>query len=147
MSAMPDETRRTHKLGDTRELRMPRESMTMVGIAFTKELTKKILAAAKKLQADGLPADEALLQLKRDHRGFSDAGLRRMLDLAAGRPVRDDFGSGDVVAQRAVSKDTFLVQLGRERSDLAPGGVVRFLGADWYVKRVAGALLELRRMV
>ncbi len=147
MSAMADETRRTQKLGDTRELRMPRESMTMVGISYTKELMKKVIATARKMHDDGIAADQALPELKRTHRGFTDSGFRRMYELAAGRPVKDDLAAADIVAQRAVSKDTFLVQLSRERSDLAPGGVVRFLGADWYVKRVAGALVELRRMV
>ncbi len=129
------------------ELKAPREGFTMIGVSFTKDAMKNAIAEVKKLHADGWAEAKVIGLLRKDLPSFSDHTLRRIYDLALGRPVKDDFAKDDLASQRAAAKDTFELELKAERSDLKSGGIVRFLGSDWYIKRISGVRLMIRRLM
>lgn len=128
------------------ELEMPAEGFVTISIAFTKDQMDRILQAMRKLQAEGWPEPAVLAKIKASVPNFSSVSIKRLYDIAVGRPVPDDFKPQEIVSQHAVAKDTFEIELAANRTDIFPGAVVRFLGTDWYVTK-AGKKPEIRRIV
>ena len=132
----------------TDEIRLPRETMTTLGAAFTKDALVKVKRIVQKLQDAGKSEKEILSIMRHDLPDFPSATRNRLYALAVGRKVADDFKSGEVTDQKAVKKDTLEVQLKAPRPDLVSGSLVHYLGADWYVSRIYtdGDRFVLRRL-
>jgi hypothetical protein len=132
-------------MGD--EIKLPREGLTTLTIAFTKKSIAKITDTVRSLQKQGWDEEKILERMRREMPSFDPHTIRRLYALASGQPVNDDFAREEITSQKAVAENTFELQLAKTRPDLPTGAVVRFLGADWCVKRASGTTLEIRRIV
>ena len=128
------------------ELEIPEEGFVTISIAFLKEGMNKAIQTARKLHAAGNGEAQVLAALKKEQRDFSSSTLKRLYDIAVGRPVPDDLTDFEVVSSRVVAKDTLELEFKQPRRDLFPGAVVRYIGTDWYVTRLQPRV-EIRRIL
>jgi hypothetical protein len=127
------------------ELRKPREGITSMGIAFTLEMGRKIMDGVRRLAAEGWSETRILAKMREDVHGFSPHTLKRLYDMATGKPIRDDFQQSEIVSQKATAKHTFELELLRTRPEIPVGSIVRFMGGDWFIKRTVENRIIIRR--
>lgn len=125
---------------------LPREGFSTLGASFTKEALDRVRGVVGRLQEQGKTPKEIVELMRGDLPDFPESALRRLYDLSTGRKIADDFGKDDVAEQKALKKDTLEVRLKSARADLVSGSLVRWLGADWYVARLEGDRLVLRKI-
>lgn len=125
---------------------LPREGFSTLGASFTREALDRVRAVVGTLRDQGKGSKEIVELMRKDLPDFPEMTLRRLYDLSTGKKIADDFAKDEVAEQKAVKKDTLDVRLKAARADLVSGSLVRWLGADWYVARLQGERLVLRKI-
>ncbi len=120
--------------------------LTKISIAFTKELIAKALGRFRSLIAMGHSQLSCVKAVDAEFPGLSKQMLDRLFDMASGKKIDDDFPEDQIETMKAVAEDTFELLLKRDRPDLVRGTIVHFMGADWYVRKIEGARLQIRRI-
>ncbi|MBI2930559.1 MAG: hypothetical protein HYY16_02815 [Planctomycetes bacterium] len=128
------------------EVKRPSGGFTDLAIAFTKQAIVDIVGIARRLLQGGWSEAKILDRLREENSGFSDRTLRRLIEVAAGRPVQSDFSKDEIASEKVVARHLLEIELKRARSEVCLGSVVHFLGVDWYVKCANGTRLTLQRL-
>lgn len=127
------------------ELQIPKEGLSTLSAAFTREYVEKIIRVLKQLREKG--TSEAAIRLKIDHelKNSVDAfSRRRLYDMSRDLAIPDDFAPDAIVEERETKPGSFVVKVTKTPAGFIPGTLMHHRGKCCCIVRLEGQTLHLK---
>jgi hypothetical protein len=126
------------------ELIAPEEGLGTLMAQITRGWVDRLVRLVRQQREKGVPDDAIAKALRHDLPEFDAHTRRRVMDLAAGGPIPDDFPAEAVTASAQPKPNTVELTVSGVRPDLGQYSLVRYHGTEWLVSACQGDCWTLK---
>jgi hypothetical protein len=129
---------------DLPELVAPEEGLATLMAQITRRWVDRLVRLIRQQREKGVPDEVIARALRRDLPDFDAHTRRRVMELAAGAAIPDDFPAEAVAESEQPKPNTIVLTVSGVRPDLGQYSLVRYHGTEWLVSACQGGRWTLK---